>query len=106
MRRRNFIGPNVVKYRLQRGWTQMKLLYRLEMLGCVITRQTLANVEIGRAPADDILILFFARVFCVAVQELFPEPWRHGSRIRGLADKCPQRRLRRSRYDEEPDSPR
>jgi len=104
MPRLNVIGPNVVKLRHQRGWTQNDLLLKLELVGCGITRQTLANVEIGRAPAGDILILFFAKVFRVPVEELFPEHWREGDRIKGLAEKYPPRPLRRSRYDDEPDS--
>jgi transcriptional regulator with XRE-family HTH domain len=103
MRRLNFIGTNVLKLRHQRGWTQKKLHTMLELTGCVITRQTLANIEIGRAPVNEERILFFATVFGVRVEELFPEYLRDGKKMKRLEKLFATRRLRFSR-DEESDA--
>jgi transcriptional regulator with XRE-family HTH domain len=99
MRRRNFIGTNVLKLRHERGWTQKKLHTMLELAGCVITRQTLANIEIGRAPVDEERLLFFAMVFGVRVEELFPEYLRDGKKMKRLEKLFATRRLRFDRND-------
>jgi ribosome-binding protein aMBF1 (putative translation factor) len=61
----NVVGQNIVKFRHQRGWTQDELAAKLQLLGCNITRQILANIEIRRCPATDIEIIYFAEVFGV-----------------------------------------
>jgi transcriptional regulator with XRE-family HTH domain len=104
MRRLNVIGPNVTKFRHQRNWTQNRLAEKLQLLGCNITPQILANIEVGRTPVTDGLIVFLTRVFSINVAELFPEHFREGTRMMELAEQCPTRRLRRSRFDDEPDS--
>jgi transcriptional regulator with XRE-family HTH domain len=100
MPRLNFIGTNVLKLRHQRGWTQQKLHTMLELAGCVITRQTLANLEIGRTPVNEERILFFAMVFGVRVEELFPEHLRDGKKMKRLDKLFTTRRLRFNRDDE------
>ena len=104
MHRLNVIGPNVVRLRHQRGWTQNQLAERLQRLGYDVTPQIVANIEVGRTPVIDGQIIFFARVFEVGVAELFPEHWRVGSQMKGLAEHCPTRRARRSRYETELDA--
>ena len=59
----NVVGQNIVKFRHQRGWTQDELDAKLQLLGCNITRQILANIETRRCPATDIEIMYFAEVF-------------------------------------------
>ena len=100
MRRLNVTGLCVIRLRHQRGWTQTQLAEKLQRLGCDITPQILANIEVGRTPVIDGLILFFAKVFEVDVAELFPAQWRVGSQMKGLAENCPTRRARRSRFED------
>jgi transcriptional regulator with XRE-family HTH domain len=101
MRRRNFIGTTVVKLRHQRGWTQEKLFTVLTLKGCVITRVTLANIETGRAPVDDGLIVFFAKAFEVRVEALFPDHLQDGKKMKHLDKLFIPRRLRFSRNEED-----
>ena len=68
----NVIGPMIVKLRYQNGWTQDDLVAKLQLVGCYMTRDILANVETRRSIATDKQIEFFAAVFGVHVGELFP----------------------------------
>jgi transcriptional regulator with XRE-family HTH domain len=63
----NAVGHNIVKFRHQRGWTQDELAAKLQLLGCNIARQILANIEARRCPATDIEIIYFAEVFGMEV---------------------------------------
>ena len=44
----NLIGQNVAKFRYQRNWTQEELVAKLQLLGCYMTRDILANIETQR----------------------------------------------------------
>ena len=91
----NLIGPAVAKMRYQRGWTQDDLVAKMQILGCNITRDVLANIETRRSVATDMQIAFFVEVFKVDVKDLFPtrRPLANGnSRIVGLAAEFVTRR--------------
>ena len=97
----NVIGRSVVKFRYQRGWTQDELVGKLQLLGCYMTRDILANIETQRGPATDKQLEFFAQVFEAKEADFFP-PKRHFSgRVVGLAmrivtrRRCSRRRRRR-----------
>ena len=97
----NVIGRSVVKFRYQRGWTQDELVGKLQLLGCYMTRDILANIETQRGPATDKQLEFFAQVFGAKEADFFP-PKRHFSgRVVGLAmrivtrRRCSRRRRRR-----------
>ena len=85
MRRLNVIGPNVVRLRHQRNWTQEKLATKLQLLGCDITPQVVANIETGRCVATDTHIRFLVKVFRIHVADLFPPEWRDGRTNTGQA---------------------
>src|SRR5213592_4679840 len=73
MKDANVIGRKVAYLRNQRGWSQNDLVAELHLLGCInMTREILANIETLRSPATCKQIEFFAEVFGVPVQELFP----------------------------------
>lgn len=73
----NVIGRNVAKLRYQRGWSQNDLVTELHLLGDInMTREKLANIETLRSIADSKQIEFFAEVFGIKEQQLFP-PKRH-----------------------------
>lgn len=74
MKDANVIGRKVAYLRNQRGWSQNDLVAELQLLGCInMTREILANIETLRSPATCKQIEFFAEVFGVPVQELFPK---------------------------------
>ncbi len=68
----NVIGPMIVKFRYQNGWTQDDLVAKLQLVGCYMTRDILANIETRRSITTDKQIEFFAAVFDIQVGELFP----------------------------------
>jgi len=70
----NVIGRNVARLRDQRGWSQSDLVTRLQLLGDInMTRDKLANIEIRRCVATCKQIEFFAEVFGIKEQDLFPK---------------------------------
>ena len=70
----NVIGRNVARLRYQRGWSQDELVTQLQLLGNInMTRDILANIETLRSPADSKQIEFFAEVFSIPEQALFPK---------------------------------
>lgn len=96
----NVIGPTVSKLRYQRGWKQEELVAKLQLIGCYMTRDILANIETRRSPVTDTQIEFFCDVFTVQVQDLFPprpKPNANGPiRILGLAASIVTRRRTRA----------
>jgi transcriptional regulator with XRE-family HTH domain len=89
----NVIGQNVAKFRYQRNWTQEELVIKLQLLGCYITRDILANIELQRSIVTDLHIRAFAEVFGVAEQDLFP-PKRQGVQTMWLVDQFTAQRRR------------
>jgi transcriptional regulator with XRE-family HTH domain len=71
MRRRNVIGRMVSRLRFERNWTQDTLAARLQCEGMDITRDVVANIEIGRTKVTDDSLLFFQRAFRVQIVLLF-----------------------------------
>jgi transcriptional regulator with XRE-family HTH domain len=70
----NVIGRIVAKLRDQRGWSQAQLVTELHLIGNInMTREIIANIETLRSPADSKQIEFFAEVFRVMEQDLFPK---------------------------------
>lgn len=70
----NVIGRNVAFLRNQRGWSQNDLVTQLHLLGDInMTREKIANIETLRCIADSKQIEFFAEVFGVKEQDLFPQ---------------------------------
>ena len=98
----NVIGRSVAKFRYQRGWTQDELVGKLQLLGCYMTRDILANIETQRGPATDRQIEFFAEVFGVKEGDMFPGKRHLNGKMVGLEMEiatrrlCPNRRPRSS----------
>ena len=96
----NVIGKNVAKYRYHRGWTQDELVGKLQLIGCYMTRDILANIETQRSVVTDKQIEFFAEVFAVKEGSLFPAKRHFNGSLVGLDMKivtrrpCPNRRPR------------
>jgi transcriptional regulator with XRE-family HTH domain len=100
MRDANVIGRKVAYLRNQRGWSQNDLVAELHLLGCInMTREILANIETLRSPATCKQIEFFAEVFDVPVQELFPKKPHFVGKEIGMELRI---FTRRRRHDPEP----
>jgi transcriptional regulator with XRE-family HTH domain len=96
LRNANLIGLHVIKFRQQRGWTQEGLVSKLQLAGCYITRDILANIELRRSTVTDVHIRAFAEVFGVAEGDLFP-PKRQGLQTMWQVDQLTDRRRRAAR---------
>lgn len=88
----NVIGQNVAKFRYQRGWTQDELVGKLQLRGCYMTRDILANIETQRSIVTDKQIEFFAEIFGIKEGNLFPEKRRLRGGLVGLDMKVVTRR--------------
>ena len=93
-RKANLIGQNVAKFRYQRNWTQEELVAKLQLLGCYMTRDILANIETRRRIVTDVQVRFFAEVFGVAEGDLYP-PKRQAGQTMWLVDQLTDRQRRR-----------
>ena len=98
----NIIGPNVIKFRHERNWTQEVLVSKLQLVGCYITRDVLVNIELQRSVATDFHIRALAEVFGVNEADMFP-PKRQGAQTMWLVDQLSARRRRRAGNDSLPD---
>lgn len=86
-RKSNAIGQNVAKFRYQRNWTQEELVAKLQLLGCYMTRDILANIETQRRIVTDIQVRFFAEAFGISMAELYPVKRREDTRTMWLTDQ-------------------
>ena len=68
----NVIGQNVAKFRRQRGWTHEELAAKLQLLGCNITPQIIANIETRHCSMADAQIVCFMKVLRIPLSELKP----------------------------------
>lgn len=68
----NAVGAQIRKLRSDRDMTQERLVARCQLLGCNITRGTLAKVEaqIRGCSAEELFVI--AKVLGVEMKELFP----------------------------------
>ena len=68
----NVVGRNVSRERYQRRWSQEKLVIEMQLRGCYMTRDIVASIETLRCIVTDKQIEFFAAVFGIPIQQLFP----------------------------------
>src|SRR5256885_10619424 len=68
----NLVGPQVRKFRLQKGWTQATLAGKLQLAGWDVGRESLAKLESQIRRVPDCELLFLAKVLNVKLSELFP----------------------------------
>lgn len=64
-------GRKIAKLRYQRGWSQDLLVARIQVLGCDISRDVVANIETNRSVANHKHVFYLAKVFNVSIDELF-----------------------------------
>src|SRR5580704_2170852 len=93
----NVIGQNVAKFRFQRGWTQDELVGKLQLLGCYMTRDIVANIETKRCVVTDKQIEYLGEVFGAEAGDFFPAKRHLDGGIVGLDVKIVTRRRCRKR---------
>ena len=67
----NIIGPNVRKYRLQKGWSQQLLANKLELIPVYICRGSIARLEQQIRTVTDFEVAGLAETLGVSIQDLF-----------------------------------
>ena len=67
----NLIGPNIRKYRLQRGWSQQLLSNKLELLPVYICRGSISRIEDQVRTVTDFEAAALAETLGVSIEELF-----------------------------------
>ncbi len=68
----NLVGPQVRKWRDNRGWSQETVALKLQLQGWSISRHSLAKLELGLRRVPDCELFFLARVLRVDLRDLFP----------------------------------
>jgi transcriptional regulator with XRE-family HTH domain len=74
MKKLNVIGRQVGRLRYQRGWTQEMLAARLQLEGWIISRSGVSKIESGLVYVPDFRLPWFARLFGVTIEDLYPTP--------------------------------
>jgi transcriptional regulator with XRE-family HTH domain len=67
----NQVGQNVSKLRRRRGWTLEEFAAKLELVGCHITPEVLADIETCRCAVTDAQIALFSEVLRVQIKDLY-----------------------------------
>ena len=67
----NFVGPQIRRVRILRGWSQAKLAERLQLSGLDIGREGVAQIETQTHCIKDKDILYFAIALKVDLADLF-----------------------------------
>ena len=71
-RKMNVVGPQVRKFRMQRGWSQPKMVTRCQLSGWDLSRESLAKIEARLRSVTDIEILKLGIILEVHHSALFP----------------------------------
>lgn len=69
----NIVGPQVMRLRVLRGWSQEMLSEKLRIAGWSVTGASLAKLELRVLPVADHHLFFLAKIFDVLLSELFPK---------------------------------
>ena len=67
----NIIGPNVKKYRKERGWSQQLLADKLELIPVYICRGSISRVEERIRTVTDFEVAALAETLGVPIEALF-----------------------------------
>lgn len=69
----NVSGPQIRFLRNERGWSQLALAAKCQIVGWDVTRDTIANIELKRRWVADHELIVLAAVLKVEVKELLPK---------------------------------
>ena len=67
--KKNYVGRNIIKFRHRENWTREVLVAKMQLLGCYMTRDIIANIENCHCPATPKEIMYVAEVFGVRADE-------------------------------------
>ena len=68
---KNIIGPNVRKYRLQKGWSQQHFANKLELIPIYICRGSISRMEEQVRTVTDFEAAGIAEALGVSIMDLF-----------------------------------
>jgi hypothetical protein len=71
LRNGKYIGRNIIKFRHHKNWTREVLVAKMQLLGCCMTRDIIADIENCRRAATQKEIIQFAKVFEVSACDFF-----------------------------------
>ena len=69
----NIVGPNVRKYRMEKGWSQQLLSDKLELIPIYICRGSISRVEERIRTVTDFEIAGLAETLGVSIEALFAQ---------------------------------
>jgi len=72
-RNMNVVGPQVRRFRTQRGWSQPKMATQCQLMGWDISRESLAKIESRLRSVTDIEVLKLGKILEVHHSALFPD---------------------------------
>ena len=72
MQYKNLIGAEIMRRRDRLGWSQSDLAVKLQLAGWDIDRSQVSKIECRLVHLSDFQQMFFARVFKVTLNDLFP----------------------------------
>ena len=70
-KKKNMVGENVRKLRIQRGMSQQALSEKLETLAVYICRGSISRIEDNQRSITDIELSGLAKVLNVSIEDLF-----------------------------------
>lgn len=68
----NISGPQVIRLRTARDWSQEQLAARCQLAGWDVSRDIIARIEAGIRAVTDRDLAHLARVFDVPLRDLYP----------------------------------
>ena len=86
------VGPQVRKFREEKGWTQGQFAAKLQLLGWDTSRESVTRLENQDRRVPDLELFVVAKALGVAADDLFPKNLR--SKVKEL---FPQYRVKLSR---------
>lgn len=69
----NLVGPQVRRFRTEKGWSQEMLAAKLQVAGWDVSRGSLAKLEAQFRRVPDCELLFLAKVLGVDLPDLLPK---------------------------------
>jgi len=69
----NIVGPRIKALRVARGWSQLILAAHAAAHDWPISRDMVANFELGRTRVDDAALRHLAEILGVEIKDLFPK---------------------------------
>ena len=87
----NIVGPQIRRLRYNRGWSQAKFAFRLQLAGLDISRESLAKVEGQIHTVLDHELPFYATALGVGIEQLYP-PFPSGKPIHDVVVQLRSRR--------------